>query len=299
MLVEVNVAGEEGKSGVAPAELDAFLERCPVPVAGLMTMPPLAARPEDSRRWFAALRELAERRGLRELSMGTTQDYEVAVEEGATIVRIGTTPVRAELCRRNGRRGLTFERPWRSATAGIARSSTSASPRSARTSTSTRGARAHERASASARERPRRRPSPRPRSRTATASARTSAGSRRAAGAATTSTTSSPTTSRAAPPPDDRAAAGRARPRNGGDVRVHLVIPKSFNDAQQVADKFKDAIPVVLNLQGDRHRPRQAPDRLRQRPDLRARRRHAADRRQGLHAHAAQRRRSPPRSAPS
>ncbi|HEV7806697.1 MAG TPA: YggS family pyridoxal phosphate-dependent enzyme [Solirubrobacteraceae bacterium] len=90
VLVEVNVAGEEGKDGVVPAALDAFLERCPVPVAGLMTMPPLARSPEDSRRWFAALRGLAGERGLSELSMGTTQDYEVAVEEGATLVRIGT-----------------------------------------------------------------------------------------------------------------------------------------------------------------------------------------------------------------
>jgi PLP dependent protein len=90
ILVEVNVAGEEGKDGVAPAALDVFLERCPVPVAGLMTMPPLTDRAQDSRRWFAALRDLAGERGLRELSMGTTQDYEVAVEEGATLVRIGT-----------------------------------------------------------------------------------------------------------------------------------------------------------------------------------------------------------------
>ena len=90
VLVEVNVAGEEGKGGVAVAELDAFLERCPVPVAGLMTMPPLAREPQDSRRWFDELRELAAARGLAELSMGTTQDYEIAVEEGATIVRIGT-----------------------------------------------------------------------------------------------------------------------------------------------------------------------------------------------------------------
>jgi pyridoxal phosphate enzyme (YggS family) len=91
VLVEVNVAGEDGKGGVAPADLDAFVERCPVPVAGLMTMPPLAGEAEDSRRWFAALRELAAARGLPELSMGTTQDYEVAVEEGATLVRIGTS----------------------------------------------------------------------------------------------------------------------------------------------------------------------------------------------------------------
>ena len=90
VLVEVNIAREEGKSGIDPDELDAFLERCPVKVVGLMTMPPLAVRPEDSRRWFAALAQLAGERGLRELSMGTSQDYAVAVEEGATIVRIGT-----------------------------------------------------------------------------------------------------------------------------------------------------------------------------------------------------------------
>ena len=91
VLIEVNVAGEEGKSGIAPAELDDFVARCPARVVGLMTMPPLAEDPEDSRRWFAALAELAAGRGLRELSMGTTQDYLVAVQEGATIVRLGTT----------------------------------------------------------------------------------------------------------------------------------------------------------------------------------------------------------------
>jgi pyridoxal phosphate enzyme (YggS family) len=91
VLVEVNVAGEASKSGIAPGELGAFIARCPVPDVGLMTMPPLAARPDDNRRHFAALRELAARHGLRELSMGTSQDYEVAVEEGATIVRLGST----------------------------------------------------------------------------------------------------------------------------------------------------------------------------------------------------------------
>jgi pyridoxal phosphate enzyme (YggS family) len=90
VLVEVNVAREEGKSGIAPEELDAFLERCPVKVVGLMTMPPAAADPEDSRRWFSALRELAQDRGLTELSMGTSQDYAVAAQEGATIVRVGS-----------------------------------------------------------------------------------------------------------------------------------------------------------------------------------------------------------------
>jgi pyridoxal phosphate enzyme (YggS family) len=91
VLVEVNVAGDEAKSGVAPAELDAFLERVPCRVAGLMTMPPLAREPEDSRRWFAALAELAAARGLQQLSMGTSQDYRVALEEGATIIRLGST----------------------------------------------------------------------------------------------------------------------------------------------------------------------------------------------------------------
>jgi PLP dependent protein len=90
ILIEVNVAGEPGKAGVAPGELDAFIERSPLPVAGLMTMPPLSRDPEDSRRWFAQVRELAGARDLEHLSMGTTQDYRVAVEEGATIVRIGT-----------------------------------------------------------------------------------------------------------------------------------------------------------------------------------------------------------------
>jgi PLP dependent protein len=90
VLVEVNVAGEEGKAGIAADELDAFIERCPVPVGGLMTMPPFTDRPEDSRPHFARLAELAAQRGLARLSMGTTQDFEVAVAEGATIVRLGT-----------------------------------------------------------------------------------------------------------------------------------------------------------------------------------------------------------------
>ena len=88
------MAGEEGKSGIAPQALDDFVARCReeggVKVAGLMTMPPLAREPQDSRRWFAALAQLAADRGLAQLSMGTTQDFPVAVEEGATIVRVGT-----------------------------------------------------------------------------------------------------------------------------------------------------------------------------------------------------------------
>jgi uncharacterized pyridoxal phosphate-containing UPF0001 family protein len=91
VLVEVELAGDPGKSGIAPEQLPAFLQRCPVPVVGLMTMPPLAASPEDNRPYFAALARLAAEHGLAELSMGTSQDYAVAVQEGATIVRLGNT----------------------------------------------------------------------------------------------------------------------------------------------------------------------------------------------------------------
>lgn len=90
VLVEVNVAGEEGKGGVVPADLPAFIERCPVRVVGLMTMPPFSQDAEASRPYFARLAELAAEHGLARLSMGTSQDWRVAIEEGATIVRLGT-----------------------------------------------------------------------------------------------------------------------------------------------------------------------------------------------------------------
>lgn len=90
VLVEVNVAGEGDKGGVAPAGLGDFIARCPVTVSGLMTMPPFSTEAEDSRRHFARLAELAAEHGLGRLSMGTSQDWRVAVEEGATIIRLGT-----------------------------------------------------------------------------------------------------------------------------------------------------------------------------------------------------------------
>lgn len=89
VLVEVNLSGEEGKGGVAPEELPAFIGRCPVRVGGLMTMPPFSEDPERSRPYFARLAELAAANGLERLSMGTSQDWRVAVEEGATIIRLG------------------------------------------------------------------------------------------------------------------------------------------------------------------------------------------------------------------
>ena len=88
-LVEVNLAGERSKSGIPPEDLPRFLDLYG-DVRGLMTMPPETTDPEASRPYFARLRELAERHGLKELSMGTSQDYRVAAEEGATLVRIGS-----------------------------------------------------------------------------------------------------------------------------------------------------------------------------------------------------------------
>jgi uncharacterized pyridoxal phosphate-containing UPF0001 family protein len=90
ILVEVNLAGEESKAGIEPAALGEFLAGCPVRVGGLMAMPPFAEDPEASRPHFARLAELAAEHGLGRLSMGTSQDWEVAVEEGATIIRLGT-----------------------------------------------------------------------------------------------------------------------------------------------------------------------------------------------------------------
>ena len=89
-LLEVNLTGEDTKSGVAPDELADWLERYPS-IRGLMTMPPLADDPEASRPWFRRLRGSRREHGLRELSMGTSQDWRVAVEEGATLIRVGSS----------------------------------------------------------------------------------------------------------------------------------------------------------------------------------------------------------------
>jgi pyridoxal phosphate enzyme (YggS family) len=91
VLVEVDIARETSKSGIHPRDLVDFIARSPVRVSGLMTMPPFTRDPEDSRPYFRALRELAQEHGLDRLSMGTSQDWPVAVEEGATIVRLGTS----------------------------------------------------------------------------------------------------------------------------------------------------------------------------------------------------------------
>jgi PLP dependent protein len=87
-LLEVDLAGEKTKSGVSPEDVSDYVQRYPL-IQGLMTMPPLASNPEDSRPYFRRLRELAAEYGLRDLSMGTSQDYRVAAEEGATLVRVG------------------------------------------------------------------------------------------------------------------------------------------------------------------------------------------------------------------
>ena len=89
-LLEVNLSGEESKSGVRVDEIEGFVERYPV-IRGLMTMPPFSTDAEASRAWFRQLRELGARYALPELSMGTSQDWRVAVEEGATLIRIGSS----------------------------------------------------------------------------------------------------------------------------------------------------------------------------------------------------------------
>ncbi len=94
VLVEVNVAGEESKSGVEPSELGEFIVRCPVRVGGLMTLPPATDDPESSRPHFRRLAELAHEHHLSRLSMGTSQDWRVALEEGATIIRLGSSLLR-------------------------------------------------------------------------------------------------------------------------------------------------------------------------------------------------------------
>ena len=89
-LLEVNLSGEASKSGIAPGEIGRWLETFPA-IRGLMTMPPLTENPEDSRPWFRRLADLAATHGVTELSMGTSQDWRVAVEEGATFIRVGST----------------------------------------------------------------------------------------------------------------------------------------------------------------------------------------------------------------
>jgi len=90
VLVEVNLSGEGEKGGIDPTGLDEFIERCPARVSGLMTMPPFTEDPEASRPYFARMAQLASERGLERLSMGTSQDWPVAVQEGATIIRLGS-----------------------------------------------------------------------------------------------------------------------------------------------------------------------------------------------------------------
>jgi PLP dependent protein len=92
-LIEINLSGEESKSGIAPEELERYLKLY-TDVRGLMTMPPETNDPEASRPYFRRLRELAEEHALKELSMGTSQDWRVAVEEGATLVRLGSSLMR-------------------------------------------------------------------------------------------------------------------------------------------------------------------------------------------------------------
>ncbi len=94
VLLEVNLSGEETKAGIAPEAIREFIDRCPVTVSGLMTMPPYSEDPESSRPYFAELASLGGEHGLSRLSMGTSQDWRVAVEEGSTIIRLGSSLLR-------------------------------------------------------------------------------------------------------------------------------------------------------------------------------------------------------------
>lgn len=94
VLLEVNLSNEESKAGIAPEAIRDFIDRCPVTVSGLMTMPPYSEDPESSRPYFAELASLGVEHGLSRLSMGTSQDWRVAVEEGSTIIRLGSSLLR-------------------------------------------------------------------------------------------------------------------------------------------------------------------------------------------------------------
>ena len=274
-LVEVNLSGEPSKSGIAPEELPRS-SSAPATSAGLMTMPPLAGDPEASRPYFRA--PARARRAARPAR--ALDGHEPGLPRRR---RGGRDPRPCGLASSTGKPNHSRRR-WASQTSGTGRSSTSASPR--RTTTGTRTATSRTRSSSG----------------TLRASARTSAGC--AARAAREREFDDwtdlrrrrpPTTARVVPAGAARRAHGRRLARASTrspwrSVRVHLVVPRSFNDAQQIADKFKEGIPVILNLQGSDAGALEAPDRLRQRADLRARRRHAARRRQGLPADAAQRR---------
>jgi uncharacterized pyridoxal phosphate-containing UPF0001 family protein/FtsZ-interacting cell division protein YlmF len=255
-LVQVNLAGEGTKSGVSPDELAAFVASSPVEVRGLATMPPLAEAPEASRPYFRRLRELAEGLGLRELSMGTSQDYRVAAEEGATYVRVG-----ASLWRHYHSGVMGLGDLWNRTLVyfGIAEEYDDAWDDDGYLSEDDVEQSYAERPSANVRRlTPRGRsgddyddwtvsesnvlpvessadtmvgkparelapvPSPQPRSRQS-------------------SRQSSKQSSRSRPPV-------QAVPPPPG-AQVHLVLPRSFNDAQQIADRFKQGVPVIVNLQ--------------------------------------------------
>ena len=210
-------------------------------VAGLMTMPPLAPMPEASREHFAALRELAAAHDLRHLSMGTSQDYRVAVQEGATIVRLGTSLVPLRQRHNHSRELLAPHRNFESEMAlrdtwhrtlmyfGLADDEDYEDDLEPYNEPEARGPGRY-------RDRPnvRRLSSRRRRDEFDDIFADDPEADRRTTSLRPVST-------------------GRGNGRSGGDVRVHLVVPKNFNEVQDVADKFKDAIPVILNLQSTDH----------------------------------------------
>ena len=224
-LVEVNLGGEETKSGVAPDELPGFLaevQELGVDVSGLMTMPPLADDPEASRPYFRRLRELAAEHGLEQLSMGTSQDYRIAAEEGATwsasapcctgVESVGVMGLGDVWSRALVYFGIVEEDEYWDEEAYAAEEELE---------------RTYDRDRQNVR-----RLNPR--------SSQRREGfddwSEPAEGAAQTAVAGSP-------------GGRRLEAVSGAAARVHLVVPRSFNDAQSIADKFKDSTPVIVNLQ--------------------------------------------------
>ena len=251
-----------------------------------MTMPPLADDREDSRRWFAALARARRRdTACASCRWARRRTSPSPSQEGATIVRIGTTAVRAD-CRTFARRVLAytltpwpFRDTWHRALVYFGLAEERDPTPTTRTTTAS--------PSAELEDRYRERPNVR----------RLSTRRRRDDFDDIFADDEPP--ARAQPAPGRRRRGARPRRATAATSACTSSSPSRSTTPSRSPTSSRTTIPVVLNLQGDRHRPLQAADRLRLRPHLRARRRHAADRRQGLHAHAAQRRDLAPRSARS
>ena len=237
VLVEVNTAGEEGKAGIAPEELGAFIERCPVRVAGLMTMPPFTEDPEASRPHFAVLRELGRRARPARALDGHLAGLPRGRRGGRDDRAAWNKPLRVDCAgagksrpAANPSRSMAFRDTWHRTLVyfGLAED------RDPYEEEQTDNREPEEELESRYRERP---------------NVRRLTSRRRRDDIDDIFADDAPSERRTATLRSVGAGGSQGPPNGRGDVRVHLVIPKSFNDAQDVADKFKDSIPVILNLQ--------------------------------------------------